>query len=71
VRKPKTSVLTFEPWFLKVLKIFENMLFYIIAGFFGSGGEGKVFISASDAVGEGCDPTVIPSLRTVAMLCGD
>jgi hypothetical protein len=30
-----------------------------------------VFISASGAVGEGCDPTVIPFLRTVAMLCGD
>ncbi len=35
------------------------------------GGEGKVFISASSAVGEGCDPTIIPSLRTAAMLCGD
>jgi len=35
------------------------------------GGEGKVFISASGAVGEGCNPTVIPSLRTTAMFCGD
>jgi len=35
------------------------------------GGEGKVFISASGVVGEGCDPIVIPSLRTAAMLCGD
>ncbi len=34
------------------------------------GGEGKVFISASSAVGEGCEPTVIPSLRTAAMFCG-
>jgi len=37
----------------------------------GAGGERKVFISASGAVGEGCDPTVIPTLQTVAMLCGD
>jgi hypothetical protein len=37
----------------------------------GSGGEGKVFISASSAVGKGCNPTVIPSLRTATMLCGD
>jgi len=35
------------------------------------GGEGKVFISAFGAVGKGCDPTVIPSLRTAAMFCGD
>jgi hypothetical protein len=35
------------------------------------GGEGKVFISASGVVGEGCDPTVIPTFRTVAMLCED
>jgi hypothetical protein len=50
------------------------MLLYIIAGSFGSGGgggEGKVFISASSAVGEGCDPTVIPTLRTATMFCGD
>jgi hypothetical protein len=54
------------------LEISENMLLYITAGFFGSGGgEGKVFISAFGAVGEGCDPTVIPSLQTAAMLCGD
>ncbi len=37
----------------------------------GGGGEGKVFISAFGAVGEGCDPTVIPTLRTAAMLCED
>jgi len=37
----------------------------------GGRGEGKVFISASSAVGEGCDPTIFPSLRTAAMLCGD
>jgi hypothetical protein len=53
------------------LEISENKLLYITAGSFDSGGEGKVFISASNAVGEGCDPTVIPSLRTAAMLCGD
>jgi hypothetical protein len=53
------------------LEIFKNTLLYITAGSFGSGGEGKVFISASGVVGEVCDPTVIPSLRTVAMLCGD
>ncbi len=35
------------------------------------GGEGKVFISAFGAVGEGCNPIVIPSLRMAAMLCGD
>jgi len=51
---------------------FENMLLYITIGSFDSGGgEGKVFISISDAVGEGYDPIVIPSLRTAAMLCGD
>jgi len=54
------------------LEIFENTLLYIIVGSFGSGGkEGKVFIFASGAMGEGCDSTVIPSLRTAAMLCGD
>jgi hypothetical protein len=37
----------------------------------GGGGVGKVFISASSAVGEGCDPTVIPTLRTATMLCGN
>ncbi len=48
------------------------MLLYITIGSFGSGeGEGKVFISVSSAVGEGCDPTVILSLRMAAMLCGD
>jgi len=53
------------------LEIFENTFLYITAGSFGSGGgEGKVFISASGAVGEGCDPTVIPSFQTAAMLCG-
>jgi hypothetical protein len=62
----------FETWFPKVLEIFENTLFYITADSFGSGGgEGKVFISAFGAVGEGCDPTVIPSLRMAAMLCED
>jgi len=35
------------------------------------GGEGKVFISAFGAMREGCDPTVIPTFRTAAMLCGD
>ncbi len=45
---------------------------YITVGSFSSGGgEGKVFISASSVVGEGCDPIVILSLRTAAMLCGD
>jgi len=49
------------------------MLLYITVGSFGSGGGrgGKVFISASSAVGKGCDPTVIPILRTAAMLCGN
>ncbi len=47
------------------------MLLYITVGSFGSGGEGKVFISAFGAVGEGCDPIVIPTLRTATMLCGD
>jgi hypothetical protein len=49
------------------------MLLYITIGFFDSvgGGEGKVFRSAFGAVGEGCDPTVIPTLRTAAMLCED
>jgi len=54
------------------LEIFENTLLYITAGSFGSGGGGgKVFISAFDAVGEECDPTIIPTLRTAAMFCGD
>jgi hypothetical protein len=35
------------------------------------GGKGKVFIFASGTMGKGCDPTVLFSLRTVAMLCGD
>jgi hypothetical protein len=35
------------------------------------GGERKVFISTSGAVGEGCDLTIIPTLWTVAMLYGD
>ncbi len=51
------------------------MLFYITFGSFGSsgggGGEGNVFISASGAVGKGCDPTVILTLRTTTMFCGD
>jgi hypothetical protein len=70
VRKPKTSVLTF--WTL-VPESFGNFWkhLYITAGSFGSGGGGKVFISASGAVGEGCDPTVIPTFRTIAMFCGD
>jgi len=38
VRKPKTLVLTFEPWFSKVLEISENTLLYITVGSFGSGG---------------------------------
>jgi len=54
------------------LEISENKLLYTTTGSFGSGGkEGKVFIFASGAVGEGCDSTVIPSFRTAAMLCGD
>jgi len=54
------------------LEISESTVLYITAGYFGSGGgKGKVFISAFGAVGEGCDVTVIPSLKTVAMLCGD
>jgi len=55
------------------LEIFKNTFLYITAGSFGSGGGGggKVFIFASGAMGEGCDPIVIPSLQTAAMLCGD
>jgi len=53
------------------LEIFENTLLYLTVGSFGSGGGGKVFISASGVMGEGCDPIVIPSLRTTAMLCGN
>jgi hypothetical protein len=53
------------------LKFFENTLLYITVGSFSNGGGEKVCISASSAVGEGCDPTVIPSFRTAAMLCGD
>jgi len=55
------------------LEISENTLLYITDGSFGSGGkgEGKLFIFAFGVVGEGCDPTVIPTLRTAAMLCGD
>jgi len=52
------------------LEIFKNTLLYITAGSFGSWG-GEVFISAFGVVGEGCDPTVIPTLRTAAMFCGD
>jgi hypothetical protein len=40
VRKFKTPVLTFEPWFPKVLKIFENTFLYITVDSFGSGGAG-------------------------------
>jgi hypothetical protein len=53
------------------------MFFYITAGSFssrergGGGGEGKVFKTATGAVGEGCDPTVIPTLHMAAMLCED
>jgi len=70
---PKPRFWHFEPWFSKVLEIFENTLLYITTGSFGSGvgGEGKVFIFTSGAVGEGCDLTVIPSLRTAVMFCGD
>jgi hypothetical protein len=70
---PKPRFWNFERWFSKVLEIFKNTLLYIIAGSFSSegGGEGKVFISASGAMGEGCDLTVIPSLQMDAMLCGD
>jgi hypothetical protein len=71
---PKPWFWHFELWFPKVLEISENTLLYITAGSFGNGGgggEGKVFKSASGAVGEGCDPTVIPTLRTTAMLCGN
>ncbi len=73
-KNPKSRFWHFEPWFLKVLKFSKNMFLYITAGSFGSGGgglKGKVFISASGAVGEGCDPTIIPPLRMAAMLCGD
>jgi hypothetical protein len=71
---PKPRFWHFEPWFPKVLEIFENTLLYVTAGSFGSGGgggEGKVFISASGAVGKGCEPTVIHTFRMAAMLCGD
>jgi len=34
-------------------------------------GEGKVFISTSGAVREGCDLTIILSLRMAAMFCED
>jgi len=51
---------------------FENMLPYITINSFGmGGGEGKVFISISGAVGEGYDLIVIPSFQTAAMFCGD
>jgi hypothetical protein len=65
------------------LEISENTFLYITTGSFGSGGGGGGggffykadfawgFISASGAVGEGCNPTVIPTLRTATMLCGD
>jgi len=73
LKSPKPRFWHFEPWFPKVLEISENTLLYITVGFFGSGGlgEGKVFISAFGAVGEGCDSIVIPTLRTAAMLCGN
>jgi len=72
VKNPKPQFWHFEPWFLKVLEIFENTLLYITADSFDSeGGEGKVFISASGAMGEGCDLTVIPTFWTAAMLCED
>jgi len=72
-KNPKPQFWHFESWFLKVLKIFKNMFLYIIVGSFGSGGEGegKVFIFIFDAVEEGCDPTIIPTLQTAAMLCED
>ncbi len=55
-----------------ILNLGSRKFLYITTSSFGSGGgEGKVFISAFGAVGEGCDPTVIPFLRTAAMLCGD
>jgi len=72
VRKPKTLVLTFWTLVPESFGNFQNTLFYITAGSFGSGGgKGKVFIFASGAVGEGCDPTVILTLRTATMFCGD
>ncbi len=37
---PKPRFWHFEPWFWKVLEIFENTLLYITANSFGSGGEG-------------------------------
>jgi len=49
------------------LEISENTFLYITVGSFGRGGERKVFISASDVVGEGCDPIVIPTLRTAGV----
>jgi hypothetical protein len=32
---------------------------------------GKVFLSASGAMGEGCDPIIILTFRTAAMFCGN
>jgi len=40
---PKPRFWHFEPWFPKVLEIFENTLLYITAGSFGSGGGGEGF----------------------------
>ncbi len=41
VKKPKPRFWHFEPWFSKVLEIFENTLFYITADSFGSGWGGR------------------------------
>jgi hypothetical protein len=54
-----------------ILNLGSRKFLYITAGSFGIGGRGKVFISTFGAVGEGCDLTVIPFLRTATMLCGD
>jgi hypothetical protein len=64
---PDRSEKTQNPSF-DILNLGSRKFLYITAGSFGSGGgEGKDFISTSGAVGEGCDPTVIPFLRTAAL----
>jgi hypothetical protein len=67
---PNRSEKTQNPSF-DILNLGSRKFLYITASSFGSGGgggwEGKDFISTSSAVGEGCDPTVIPFLRTAAL----
>jgi hypothetical protein len=41
---PKPWFWHFEPWFSKVLEIFENMLLYITVGSFGNGGRRGRFL---------------------------